>query len=93
MKFWRWIAGFWEHKGERSSKRATLFAFVVLDIVLNIIFTINVSDPVWKFHQLTLNKITVLLILGVITTETIIQFVQLIKGKNDKDNNDNSSEQ
>lgn len=92
-----WIRKTFEHKGEPSSKRATLFVLVIMYLGLNVFYCIHVTEVEWKFYQLVLNAVIILLILGVATFENIIQFIQSIKGgllkkeKDGKDTNDNSN--
>lgn len=88
MKFINWIKRFYESKGEPSSKRATLFALVILYIGLNIYYVIHVLDGSWRYYQLILNGSLICLFAGIATFENIINFVQSIKGglfKKDKE--------
>lgn len=80
MKLIKWIGKTFESHGEPSSKRTTLFAITVLYLVINIVYTQNISDKDWRFYQLLLNATVILLILGVVTIQSIIELWKNIKG-------------
>jgi antibiotic biosynthesis monooxygenase (ABM) superfamily enzyme len=75
-----WLKKTFEHKGEPSSKRITLFVLVILYLVLNVLFCVHVKEVPWKYYQLILNAIMLCLFVGIATFENVIQFIQSVKG-------------
>lgn len=86
-RFVNWFKGFFEHKGEQSSKRATVFAFVLLFVYLNIEYAKTVKDAEWRYWQMVLVDLSILLILGVATIEAVITFFRILRNKPDKQEN------
>lgn len=89
--FTKWIASFFSSKGDGSSKRATVFAVCMLYLYINILFAYKVTKEDWRFYQLVLNALVILLILGVATIQSVIEFIRIIKGSNKKEDNKNES--
>jgi hypothetical protein len=92
--FINWIKKTFEHKGEPSSKRITLFVLVLLYLGLNIFYTSKVTEVAWKYYQLVLNAVMLCLFVGIATFENVIQFIQSVKGGliKKEDNNEPSSD-
>lgn len=87
--FWAWAAkSFQDKDGNTSSKRTTAFAITVLYMALNVWYAIEIKDKEYRLYQIILNCLLLLLLLGVILWQNIIELRQLIPrfgggGKND----------
>jgi hypothetical protein len=92
MKFIDWIRRSFEEKdGTPSSRRLTVFAAVVLYITGNIVFWCKVQDPVYLLYNQALNIAFILLLIGLLTVQAIIEIIRLIKNRNTPANDTKAS--